>query len=325
MKESEAKNKPPGSSQIELLGPLVDAVRDAIAADGLTQAAAAERMGVGASALNQWLGGKYRGDVDALSRAARQWLDDRERGRSLTAALPEPPAWVETPISRRVAGALSYGHSAGDLVAVIGPPGTGKTVACMRYAAARNTAWLVTASPATRSVSACLRRAAEATGITAGAYVPGIEAALADKLRASRGILVVDEANHLRTDAIETLRALHDASGCGLALVGTSVLWDRLSGSASRRPDEFAQLQSRVGRRVTVPAPSAEDADAYCAGWGEGRIESSARPLAREIAASPGGLRALAKSLRLAFAYTRGAAVTAEALKAASRDLGGAM
>ena len=309
--------------QIELPDPGAEAVRDALRRDGLSQAAAAAEMGVGASALNQWLGGRYRGDNAGVAAAAREWLDARERRASIRLQLPEIPAWVETPASKRILGALAYAHATGDMCCVIGPPGAGKTVAAERFASRLRTAWLVTASPVSRSVSACLRRVAGALGAEASSDLGALEAACAEKLRGARGILVVDEANCLATGAVEMLRSLHDAAGCGLALVGTSMLWSRLSGGGKGHPEQFAQLQSRVGRLVRLGPPSADEADAYCAGWGAGRVESSALEAARAIAAGPGGLRGLCKSLRLAFAYTKGEPVSAEALGWARRDLGG--
>lgn len=45
-----------------------------------------------------------------------------------------------------------------------------------------------------------------------------LEEELTGRLRDILGLLVVDEAQHLTTKALEGLRSLHDATGTGLAL-----------------------------------------------------------------------------------------------------------
>ena len=112
--------------------------------------------------------------------------------------------------------------------------------------------------------------------------------------------------------ALEGLRSLNDATGTGLALVGSDLLYERLTGGL--RVAEFAQLFSRIGKRVRLPAATSEDADALLAAWGvEGKAE---RELARGIANKPGGLRRLSHTLGLASVFAGDKAVSAEHLRA---------
>ena len=127
----------------------------------------------------------------------------------------------------------------------------------LRYAGMRPNVWTVTATGAAASVAACLERVAGAMAIRPDSRLrraAAVEAAVVERMTASGGLLAVDEAQHLPVRTLEVLRGLHDASGCGVALLGSDPFWIQLSGG--RRP-EFAQLFSRVGKRVRLTRPGA--------------------------------------------------------------------
>ena len=297
----------------------VERVRAEIARGGLSQAAAADQIGISGAALSQWLRGAYKGDSDSVEARARAWLETLSERRELRSALPEPPAWVDTRLARRALSALAHAHLAGDMAVVYGAAGLGKTVAARRYAGSRPNIWLATATRGKRSVTGCLRAAADAMQLrSVPRRAPDLEDAAIERMRGSGGLLIVDEAQHLSTASLEELRSLHDASGCGVALVGSDPFWLSLSGG--RRP-EFAQLFSRVGMRVRLGAPAAGDVSALLSAWGlEGAgIESAAT----SIAARHGALRGLTKALSRAHAIAKGKSVEDTHLRAAWRALAG--
>ncbi len=301
-------------------GDLIERVQAAITDGGLTQAAAAGQIGISDAALSQWLRGKYPGDQEAVAAKAARWLESRAARAQLAAQLPEAPAWVETTAASRVMAALSWAQLAGDVAVVYGGSGTGKTVAARRYAESRPNVWLATMTAGSRTISPCLERCALAAGIR---HVPSrswrIETALVDRVRGSVGLLIVDEAQHLDVRALEGLRGIHDAGGIGLALLGSELVYARLTGGRSA---SYAQLFSRVGKRVRLGRPGVADADAMAAAWS---IEDKgARQAVREIARTPGALRGVTKALRLAGLMAGGEAVRREHLLAARRDLGAA-
>ena len=297
-------------------------MREAIGADGLSQARAAREIGISDSALSQWLAGAYAGDAAAVDAKVGRWLAARARRDALAHDLPAGPEWVDTPSGRAALAGLSYAQMAGCIGVVYGAAGTGKTKACRRYAADSPNVWIATMSPWTQTVHACLEQVALACGLRTVEFRSArIAAALVDRLRDTRGLLAVDEAQHLGTRALEGLRSLYDATGTGLALVGSDELYSRLTGGS--RSGQFAQLFSRIGKRVRLPAATAADADALLAAWG---IESGeVRKAARLIARQPGGLRGLDQALKLASVLARGETVTAEHIRAAWKDLGGVM
>ena len=299
--------------------------RAELEAGGLSQAAAAREIGFSDSTLSQWLAGKYGGDRDAVADRVTAWLAARADRAVLTQSLPEPPGWIETPSAVRIDAALGYAQLVGDIAVIYGGAGMGKTMTARRYAAKRPNAWIATMTPATQALGPCLDRVSEACGIrTPGGRAARLEANLRERVPGkARGLLIVDEAQHLGLRALESLRGLHDATGAGLALVGNERVYTRLTGG--RRAAEFAQLFSRIGKRVRLTQVDKGDVDALLDAWGEKLAGGKELRLAAlAIARSHGGLRGLTKSLRLAALFAGGEQIEARHVRAAWQDLGGA-
>ena len=78
--------------------------------------------------------------------------------------------------------------------------------------------------------------------------------------------------------------------------MGGESLYVRLTGGS--RSAEYAQLFSRIGRRVRFSRAGQGDVDALLAAWG--LSDAAVRAAALDIARRPGALRGLTKTLRLA-------------------------
>jgi len=304
--------------------PATDAgMRDKVAAmleaREVTQAEAARQAGVSTTALNRWLNGKYEGDNAAVEAKLARWLD--ERARQAGFLLPEAPGWVETRTAERIMAALSYGQMAADLVVVYGGAGLGKTETIHHYAEQRPNVWVTRMSPATKSAAAALEEICETAGVNTN-YSSGasrMQRALIKKLTSTRGLLVLDEAQHLAVDALETVRAIHDSAGIGLALVGNEQVYSRLTGAGQSAL--FAQLFSRVGKRLRLTRPYVQDVETLAKAWGiSGERELK---LLRELGQTPGALRGVVKVIRLGAMYATGAgeALAFAHLQAARKEL----
>ena len=75
---------------------------------------------------------------------------------------------------------------------------------------------------------------------------------IVQRLQGTKGLLIIDEAQHLSLLALESLRSIHDATACGLVLMGNESVYANLSG---RRSAEFAHLFSRVGMVLKLENP----------------------------------------------------------------------
>lgn len=294
----------------------VERARDVIAARSLTQAAAAIEIGISDAALSQWLRGRYPGDRAAMDRRVARWLEGERARVEIERHLPAAPAWVETSASTRVSAVLEYAQAASDMALIHGPAGCGKTMAASRFVESRAGCWLATMSTAARTIGPCLERIAAAVGMT---DVPSrswrIEGALADLLGRARGILIVDEAQHLDFRSLDAVRALHDAAGIGIALLGTEGLYSRLGGGSLG-----AQIWSRIGRRVRLGAPTRDDVHALLEGFG--LPGAARRELWGMVKGRPGALRTAAKLARLAASMAEGERIESVHLVAAQEEVG---
>jgi len=303
---------------------LLDRVKDEIISYTLTQGEVSKEAGLSktstGSKLNQWLQGKYTGDNSKLEAQLEQWLASREARRSAAASLPIAPLWYDTSTATRILNALRYAQMAGDFAAIYGGAGLGKTQSAKHHAKISPNVWLVTMSPASSSMGSCLRRIANKLGMTHGIMrTDSLEDAIVERLKDTNGLMIIDEAQHLNNRALHTIQRLQDATQIGFAMMGNELVYSQLTGG--RRSAEFAQLFSRIGKRVRLQKPSNGDIKALLDAWQiTGREEHS---IISEIAKRPGALRVITKTLRLASMFAQGHEVKTQHIQAAWKDLGG--
>lgn len=294
----------------------------AMLSDRLSQADLAREIELSASALSQWLKDAYKGDNAAIEARLSAWLA-RRAVRAIPVEQPGAPQWVDTPTGQAIEKALAFARSRRKIAVVYGGAGVGKTTALRRFA--RNTpgAWIVTASPAIGSMAALLRELCRAMELSASGWKnSALSADIVRRLAGEPSVLIVDEAQHLSIPALEQLRYIHDQAGAGLVLSGNESVYSRLTGG-NRRAD-FAQLFSRVGRRMRISLPTEGDIGAVLDAWQiTGRPE---RAYAQQIAELPGGLRGLFNLLEEASLAARGLdrAMNVRLLRMAWVELGGA-
>jgi len=262
--------------------------------------------------------------LDMSMDRLRDWL-----GRSSTVARVAPdPDWVETPTAKAIMEALWFAAEQPSMAIVYGGAGVGKTTTLRQFQKRRPNTWIVTADDFSRTPVAILKRVAEAIDYRdGGRRADDIMTDILYKMRDSAdrsgtgGLLVIDEAQHLTPRALEGLRSIHDQAGVGLALAGNEKVFARMKGGAQAA--NFAQIYSRVGRRLHLPQPTEHDVDAVLEAWGISGIKE--RDYAQRIAALPGGLRHMVQMIRQAksMAEAAGSAeINVRHLKAAARSLG---
>lgn len=302
---------------------LIEVVKSIMEAEGLSQTQISGFTGVGRARLSQWLNGVYAGNTTAIEDDISRWIRSRQESADLDSRMPAAPEWVETPTANAVIGALSFSQIAGAVSAIYGGAGVGKTTALTQYQRRAPNVWVVTASPAVSAPGPILTRVAQALGLRTSGAVHVVEANIIERVKETRGLLIIDEAQHLTHRALDAIRSIHDAAGIGLALVGNEIVYSQLTGGSSRSVG-FAQLFSRVAKRVRLSRPKDGDVTALLDAWGID--DKEARQLCQGIGKRPGALRGLSQTLRLAsmFALASGEArPSVEHIRDAWADLGG--
>lgn len=205
-------------------------------------------LGIGHSyaSVSQYLSGKYAekvADVSGIETKIAAFLENQEsKAQRKEVDMP----FVATRTMRRIAEIMRDAHEGGEIVVVYGQAGLGKTEAVKHYCRINPAAILVEANPSFTAL-VLMRKLAAAVKVSAIGSLNDLFEAVADRLRGSGRLMVVDEAENLPLRALEILRRLHDDTGCGLVLSGMPRLVANLRG----KHGELVQLYSRVS--VALP------------------------------------------------------------------------
>ncbi len=319
-KQTEATTKDTASdSKKELSGELLrEQLIRTLDLLGITQRKLSRESDVNHTALNQWFHGKYPGDNDEIERRLLVWL--RARPSRDAANHLRAPEWFSTPTAEKVLKSLQMCQVMANILCIYGGPGVGKTVTLNHFKRTSNAVWVATMKPSTASTVPALEEIAEAVGIrTRFSGARRISRGIYAKVEGTAGILIVDEAQHLSVSALEEIRAIHDATGIGLALVGNEAVYSRLTGGT--RSSTFAQLFSRVGARLYLRKPVADDVEALAEAWKIGGSEEI--EFLSLLASKPGALRSCTNTLKFAaVSREKGAVLNVQHLRHAWANLG---
>lgn len=256
----------------------------------------ARQCGSSKTVISQFLAGKYPGDKHSVAEKLTRWVEGNHARNTLQQKMRSDPDFVKLPTCEQWLGVFEYAQLASDIGVITGAPGTSKTVTAQYYAASRSNVWLLTADSSIRTPRGILREVAEVVGcsVTRG---PRLMRELISCLRDTQGLLIVDEAQHLTTPALDQLRALNDRAGIGIAWIGNEPLRGRIEGLG--REASYAQIFSRVGMWKCRHSPTRGDLDSLISAWGVDDAE--VRKTLYWIGSREGGLRELNKTLRFAW------------------------
>lgn len=296
---------------------VIESIRAILEEGTISQSGISRESGVSKTTLSQYLKGVYPGDTVRVTQDLNAWLDLRHKKQT---TVPQLPGFVKTVTVTQIWGALQYAQIASNISIIFGNPGVSKTQAIKEYKKNNTNVWLVTASPSRSGVLECLYEIAMEVGIH---NPPRRSAPLArqiiEKIDASQGLLIIDEADQLSYEALEELRAIQERADVGLALVGNHQVYSNLTGG--RRTMDFARLFSRIGKKLVIHRVKKYDVRDVADAWGI--VGKPERDLMLQIALKPGGLRILTNTLKLAALTARGQeqAITVNHIKAAFKDL----
>jgi hypothetical protein len=246
---------------------LVDQVDALIKEHDWCKAAIARRAGIGHGTFSQWHSGNYRGRYDTINATVATWLGNLGGVKEIQSAVPVAPDYLPLDFALTVERMCSIAQIMGTMVMITAEAGVGKTMAGRQYVATHANTWYVPISPHTRTVHNMLAEIVRITGIderNAGRFVHAIGKRV--QKTGDGTLLVIDEAQNLSDEAINQLRHFADNYGCGIALLGNTATYARLS--AWGKGDKYAQLSRRIFKRVKQERPTPDDIASFIGAWG---------------------------------------------------------
>lgn len=273
-----------------------------LGSEDITQRAISDEAGIAYGTFTSWLGKTYAGHNDKIAEKVEIWLASRTEKKLALSRVPQAPSFQATPTAQRIMDALAFAQIMPDIAIIAGGAGIGKTTAAEEYQGKHPNVWMTTMDPSTSSASAMMRELCETLAIQEKSATE-LARAIGRKVQGKNGLLLIDEAQHLSTGAIEQLRSFHDKFQVGVALLGNESVYDRLGGESAK--PSFAQIRSRFGDRLTQPKPRANDICMLIKAWGV--TEKDEVKLLKAIASKPGALRGLTKCLQRASIIAAGA------------------
>ncbi|WP_375588082.1 AAA family ATPase [Hoeflea alexandrii] len=316
----------PGRSEADLklwniLVPQVARIGDL---NGWTKSDVASRIGMPDGTFSQWFSGKYDGRLESQNEKVERWLASVEEMAGMAATVPVSPGFIHTRTAHEITETLVFAQMMPDLVTITAAAGTGKTCACRQFAASRPNVFMVTMSPHTKTVHGMLVELATALSITQHNPAKLVRAVGRRLLNNGSGsLLIVDEAQNLVDSAVDQLRHFVDIYSCGVALVGNEEIYSRFAKTTDG--PSYAQIRRRIGKRVRLAKPRAEDINALLDAWAIADPET--RKVLTGIGMKDGALGQIDKTIKLASMTAKGAGeqLSAAMIRAAwsNRDVEG--
>lgn len=274
----------------------------------VTQAQIAKEIGVSGSTVNQLLNGNYKADPTAMVQKLANWLTARDQ----RADAPRDPGFVMTDTAKQIMADMGYALTTQSIVIIHGISGVGKTTALREFQRNNNNVWVITTSPSRATMTECLYELAMELGMENAPRQRGsLARALRRRLLSTKGLIVVDEADHLGRDVLEELRILVEEVEVGMVLVGNSRVYTQLTGGP--RSEDFARLFSRIAMKRALTKAKKADVLAFASAW---NITGAAElDLLLRISERPGALRLVSKNLKLAVMYSGGEPLTEQILQ----------
>ncbi|EBP1551551.1 AAA family ATPase [Salmonella enterica] len=217
---------------------IITQLKDVMDAHGYSQGQVARAIGRSSATMNQYVQGKYNGDIADMEERIGHFL---RRVREKQNALRIDERFVSTPTASKGLEVLSYAHLESEICVLYGAAGLGKTMILKEYARRDSNVIFIEADPGF-TARTLLEELCGRLRLNKNGNIHALIEVCVEKIKGSGRLLVIDEAELLPYRALEVIRRLHDKAGIGVVLAGMPRLIVNLKGKRG----EYAQLYSRV-------------------------------------------------------------------------------
>lgn len=290
---------------------LRDQVKRTATEQDISIAEVGRQADVPSSTLSQFLSDTYPSEKGRQEVSAKltRWLRSIEVAAAVRRQMPERPAYRPMAGSAQIMGILRYARETGRLVMIAGSPGVSKTATARQFREDTPRTWYAPMDSTTNGAPTMLLEVLAAMGEPEAKGPPQmLMRRICAKAGEAKGLLIIDEGQHLTPPALEALRAINDRVGVGIAIMGNEAAYSQVGPTGVKAA--FAQVSSRFARRIFILEPLAEDAAQLAQAWAETNGEVATKPIVafcQKIAAKPGGLRNIEMAFEGALIAARGA------------------
>lgn len=277
---------------------LIEQIKQIIESAEISQAKLAKEIGITSGALSSYLNEKYQGNVDKITQLLLGWLEHRQERQAKFMVAPD---FIKTATAEDVMETLRYAHLLSTMATVYGASGVGKTTAAKAYKQQNPNVWMITANPSRASLSETLYEMALELGLNDVSKRKGnLSRLIVKKLTDTKGLFIVDEADHLPYETLEEIRLIQEQCQIGFVLIGNDKVYTRLRGGM-HQTHEYARLWSRISDHKRIKESQVEDIIAIAEAWQLDSENKKLIALLSGICKQGGGLRILTQILRLAW------------------------
>lgn len=220
---------------------LLERVKSLIKTGSIDQVTFANRIGYSSSTLSLYLRGSYPGNIKKLEKAMDKYLLLHSSVQSHEKVVLK---YANTSVATTFSAVAKMCRLNSEIYLCYGPSGIGKSTAIKNVA--DDSTGVIVIDPnegaTTRSV---LKQLVEKLGLSpATTKSEDLTETITSKLKNSGFLVIIDEAENVKTEVIRSLRKIHDTceSTFGLLFVGTERLYQNLK----RLRSEFDYLMNRV-------------------------------------------------------------------------------
>lgn len=217
----------------------------------IPQAKLAKRIGRSNTAMSQYLGRKYPGNVEEIENLLREFLRQEEEAGESRAQLESyklDESYKPTTLSEDMYQCIRYAQINRELVILHGDAGAGKTKTACKYVRDNPQSTIyISLTPSMAGAAGVAEMLCEKMGLPIMSN-PKMWKAIRAKLRGTNKVILVDEAQLLKKNALEELRILPDSDeiedipGNGVVLIGNSEIYQRVE-----KEEIKSQMYTRIG------------------------------------------------------------------------------
>ncbi len=220
-----------------------------VSAQGITRKAIAEEAGYSGSALSSWMQGKYgRGGDDRGFELALRGALERILVRTFMAGNRSAQRFrrVPTTVTETVFAIARACQAKGWMGILTGAPGRGKTTSAEMYRAMTDNVLYVRTSKFMTPRKLMVAIADQVNVVEKSTY--DMQVRVCEELQKTKSLLIIDEAENLSLDILDSLRQLNDWSGSGLLFIGQDVFYTMIA--RARKSHEYLADRFKTRGRV---------------------------------------------------------------------------